>query len=231
MKTKLTVFTLLAFLSSLPIFAQDTLIIAKNYKYKFGVKLISEQSGDYTYDDDGNQLFYFGVQVIRKIKETKSSFESGIYFTNKVKVYNARFTNTYNPTPPYYFYFPLTVYHHYLSIPINYRLDTKTIYFAAGIFGDVPLYHNAREYKEYVDSIVNYGTDRKFSFGWNINLGMEKPISYQFDIFIEARIAVTVSSFKKEDGGFFMTSGNIGPSNVNYGFAVGVNYKWLRKPN
>ncbi len=229
MRTKITTVTFFTLLFSLQCFAQDTLIIAHNDRYKFGVKLISEQSGDYYYDDDGNHLFCFGFQVIRKIKQTKSSLESGIYFNTKARQYGVQFTNNY--PPPDIGYFTLTVYHHYLSIPINYRLDTKTIYFAAGIFGDVPLYHNSRQYKEYVDSIANYGTDRNFYLGWNINFGMEKTISYKLDMFVEARIAVTVSSFKKEDGGFFMTSGNIGSSNVNYGFAVGMNYKLLRKSN
>lgn len=231
MKAKLstlTLFTLLFFTST---FAQDTLITANDHRFKVGVKFNFEKSGDYyyEYDHDGNNVICFGVQAIRKIKQTKSSFESGIYFTTKVKQYSARYTNTYNPTPPYYYNFPLTVYHHYLTIPINYRLDTKSIYFAAGLFGDINLYHNARTNEEYVDSIQHYSTGRNFYLGWNVNLGMEKSISYRMDIYVEARLAVTVSSLKKEDGGFFMTTGNIGSSNVNYGFGVGANYKLGQK--
>jgi hypothetical protein len=235
MKTKLTTSTLTLFVLfySIQSFAQDTIIIAKNFKYKFGVKLISEKSGDYQYDDFinvDNHVFCFGFQVIRKIKETKSSFESGLYFITKVKLYEAQYTNQHPPFLPEYLDFTLPIYHHYLNIPVNFRVDTKTIYFAAGIFGDIPLYYNARGYyKEYADSLVNYGTDRNFYLGWNMNLGMEKTISKKLDMFIEARLAVTVSSFKKEDGGFFMTTGNIGSSNVNYGFSVGANYKLERK--
>jgi len=233
MKAKLTTLTLFTLLFALSTFAQDTLITANDNGLKVGIKCNFEQSGDYynEYNSGGNHVIFFGFQAIRKIKKTKSSFESGLYFTTKIKQYSARYTNTHKPTPPYYNNFTMTVYHHYLTIPINYRLDTKSVYFAAGLFGDINLYHNARTYEEYVDSIQHYGTDRKFLIGWNVNLGLEKSISYRMDIFVEARFAVTVSSLKKEDGGFFMTSGNIGSSNVNYGFGVGANYKLGRKSN
>jgi hypothetical protein len=229
MKTKQPILTLIGFLFSMTVLSQDSSIIAHNDRYKFGVKLISEQSGDYYGDDGGNALFCFGFQAIRRIKHTNSSIESGIYFITKTRQYTVRFTNNY--PPPDIGYFILPVYHHYLSIPINYRLDTKTIYFSAGIFGDVPLYHNSRHFKEYVDSIENYGTDRNFYLGWNINLGMEKTISNKLDMFVEARMAVTVSPFKKEEGSFLFNSGGIPPANTNYGFAVGINYKLLRKPD
>jgi len=213
-------------------FSQDTLIIANDHRYKVGIKFNYEKSSSYQYEYDNDDIgvLVFGVQVCRKIKQTKSSFESGIYFTTKAKQYEARFTDSFqNPNPPHYLTFPLTVYHHYLTIPINYRLDTRSIYFSAGLFGDINLYHDARDYKAYVDSIQDYGTDRRFYLGWNVNLGMEKSVSYRMNIFVEARVAVTVSSLKQEDGGFFMTHGSIGSSNVNYGLGVGVNYKLQRK--
>jgi hypothetical protein len=232
MFSKITIATLVSLLFAFPIYSQDTLITANDYKYKIGAKCSIEQNGDYysNLNTDENRFACFGVMVLRRVKQSKSSFESGLYFTTKAVQYNAIATNMFYPIQPYYADFPLMLYHHYLTIPLNYRLDTKTVYFLAGLFTDINLYHNGRHYKAYVDSIENYGTDRNLYLGWNINLGMEKAISYRFNIFIEAKMAVTVSSLKKEDGGFLMTKGNIGYSNMNYGFGVGGNYKLQPKP-
>jgi hypothetical protein len=107
-------------------------------------------------------------------------------------------------------------------------LETKTIYFSAGIFADYLIHHNTRDLKEYADSAYNYGTDRKFSVGYNFNIGLEKSFTKQLSIFVEARLAVTVSS-AKADGGFFLDAGNLGALNTNSGFGIGINYKMLRK--
>ena len=52
--------------------AQDTMLVANDYKYKIGIKLISERTGDKKYEDKNFHVFCGGIQVIRKIKNTKS---------------------------------------------------------------------------------------------------------------------------------------------------------------
>lgn len=227
MQSKLTFLTLFTLLFSFPTFAQDTLIIAKNYKYKLGTKLFSDRSTA-DYSDKSFSAFYGGLQIIKQIKNSKSSFESGIYYNTKAREYIAEiFCLTCNdPTYHYFFY---NVYYHYLTIPVNYRFDTKSIYFSFGIFADYLLTRTTDD--EYLLNVDKYYVaDRKFFLGYNLNLGIEKSISYHLNIFAETRLAVTVSS-AETNGGFLTETGNLGVSNVSYGFGMGINYKLLRKLN
>jgi hypothetical protein len=231
MRARLFPLTLIALLFSLSAIAQDTLITGKNYKYKFGAKLQSERSiADNSILDNSFGVMCGGLQLIRKIANTKSSFESGIYFNTKAREYYARFLN--ENYAGYYYTASYDVYYHYLSIPVNFRLDTKSIYFSVGVFFDYLLNHTNDERTNYfISRDENYGVDRKFLFGYNLNLGVEKSVSDNISVFMEARIAATVSS-AKTDGGFVLdngTDGNLGHSNINYGFGIGINYKLLRK--
>jgi hypothetical protein len=210
-------------------FAQDTLISATNYKYKFGAKLISERSGNLNDNKKTFPVGCFGFQVVRKIRNSKSAFESGIYLNTKAREYSIAF---YDPLAvfPYYSIYTYDVYYYYLSIPVNFRVETRSIYFSIGAFADY-LITRTTDVEQSISSDKYYGTDRKFLIGYNLNLGIEKAVTYRMNIFAEARSAVTVSSAKINDGGFILNAGNLGNSNINYGFALGVNYKLPGKSN
>ena len=143
-----------------------------------------------------------GLQVTRQLKKSKSSIESGIYLNSKaVALYQNNIL-----------YRAIT---RNISIPINYRFDTKIVYIAAGPFID----YLVREDFSHWEYKNDYS--RKFNVGFNLNLGIEKSISKLFTLMVEGRYSTPLSS-ARTGRGFF------GSSYVNYGFAVGVNYKLLR---
>jgi len=199
MKTILTLLFLFFALCSFQANAHDTISVNNISKYKIGAKFIGERSGDYSLTPQSYTVFSGGIQVIRQLKNSKSSIESGIYLTSKAVAsyaYHELFQN--------------------ISIPINYRFDTKIIYIAAGPFIDYLVNENFSHGGQHDDN------SRKFNVGGNVNLGVEKSINKSLSLMIEARYAITLSSSSTGRRGFF------GPSYTNYGFAVGVNYRLPR---
>jgi hypothetical protein len=221
---------ILSVLATLTSYAQDTIIYNKN-KYKFGLKMISENSGDNEWEEKTFHVWAGGIQVVRKIENTKYSFESGLYFNTKVKQHSVEYkVEDPNSYPPYRDFLQ-EFYYHYLHVPFNFRLDCRSIYISSGIFGDYLLYRSKWEYEDrFRDSIDFKGEDRKFGFGININTGLETPISQNISLFVEARYAVTITSAKTGKG---LTTDNIHStfSNSNYGFAIGINYGYTKKKN
>ena len=202
--------------------AQDTIVVDNNYTFKIGIKPCAEASADITQRSNGYNTYWqawrVGVQFIRKIiKKSRSSIESGIYYTTKAREYRA----FYYP----YGYSNLIIYTDYLSIPINYRYDTKVIYVTGGIFVDYLVGHTS-EYN--INSIYDYGIDRKLNVGYNIAVGVEKQITRQMNFFAEGILFHTVS-WPKVSAGHKLVESNFKTTYRNYGVAVGLNYKLLYK--
>ncbi len=228
MNTKAIAILVLLFpVVSLKSSGEDTLSVHNNFNYKLGVKLISEQSLDERVINgyENRNVWYGGLQVIRKISESKCSLESGIYLSSKLKDYAAYYHSSFSY--PNGLYVPYTVKYHYLSIPVNFRVDTRLVYVSGGCFIDYLLYHST-DHEYYIDSTENFGTDRKVSLGYNFTLGLEKSFSSSMSVFAEVRFLYTLSQ-PKTDGNFFLNHGTLAPTNSNYGIAFGVNYKLFRK--
>lgn len=203
MKTKLVINLILLFVFfSLHTSAQDTLIISNNFKYKLGVKFIADKSNDYSLISTGSNVISGGIQLVRKIGNTKSSIETGVYeFTKAAGVYESG-----------------GLIYNNISVPLNYRLDTRIVYISGGIYVDYLVSKHSR----YPTFLRNVGQDRKIKFGLNLCLGIEKEINKQLSLLVEARTFNDLTSSKTDKGEFFS------PSYSNNGFAVGVNYKFLQ---
>ena len=211
---KSTVAALVFIFFSIQIFAQDTLIVFNNYKYKVGIKLISEESGNPSISNETFPVYNIGVQIIRRIKQSKFSFESGIYYTNRA--FKNTYARTYISGQTYFAHEP--EYYHYLNIPVNIRFDTKLLYYSIGFYGEHFLF-NSTEHEENNDSAIYIGSIRKINVGVDFIIGLEKNINTDLNFFVEARTCNNLTSFILE------YSSRDYPSFVNYGFAIGINYK------
>lgn len=219
MKLQLTIFLIITV--SL-IKAQDTILVNNNFKYKLGIKPCTEASADISQRINSTNIYWqayrAGIQFIRKIKKSNSSIETGIYYTTKAKEYSA------------FHYFPygysrLIINSYYLSVPINYRYDTKVIYVAGGLFCDYLIDHSDQYL---INSIYDYGVDRKFNVGYNFAIGVEKQINRTINFYVEGLLFHTVSWPKISDS-HSLIEGNLKTTYRNYGVAVGVNYKFLNQ--
>ena len=222
------IFSFILFLIFSYAHSQDTLILRKDYKYKIGAKLISETS-DYHISLGRVNVFAAGIQFIRRMGASNSSIETGLYINTRGVNYEGSYENTLYPPPPFMFISPVTYRYHYLSVPINYRIDTKVIYMSTGIIIDQLLLHSKNRDVETGD-IIGYGEDRKLLIGYNFNLGLEKPVTNEISVFVEGRFAATISSLKT-DGGLILTSEVFDPSGYNWGFGIGFNYIWKHNQN
>lgn len=108
-----------------------------------------------------------------------------------------------------------------MMIPINYRYDSKVLYYFIGVFADYNVQMDTSDPNYTIWQTLNYV--RKFNFGINLGVGIEKPINKYFNILVETRCIFNESSligFRRdpifEPSGFY-----------NLGFAIGVNYKFL----
>ncbi len=194
-------------------FAQDTIIVNNNYKYKIGAKFIAERSSPDIYSDDSYPVYSGGLQIIRKIAHTRFGVETGLYFYNK-----ATRNYFYQTLGGQSNYFSLVYYYHNLSLPVSFRYDTKLLYFSVGGYADYLLNTSGQEFLDSDSVIVVNMDDRKWNFGVNINVGMEKNINTLFNFFVEARYLFNFTSSPLEDGDLY------GSAIKNYGFAVGLNY-------
>ena len=193
--------------------AQDTLIVCNNYKFKMGVKSIFEQSISLgRANSESHAANGGGIQVINKLGKSKSSIETGIYYTTKVDESDYYISTGIESADKYTF----TIPYHYLTVPISYRFDTKVFYFTGGFFVDYLISKNVEG--KYLDYYLNH--ERKLNFGSILTLGLEKAVSKNLSVFVEGRYSITWSSSKTN----ISTSGY-----SNYGIAVGINYKVLRK--
>jgi len=192
------------FLFSLPFIGvaqNDTLIINNNYKWKVGVKGLFEKSGIPVLAPIETNVYNFGASLVYKLGTSKSSIESGVFSLNRK--FNIIDENVQRN----------------IQIPFKYRLETKIIYLNIGIYGSYLLYKN-------VGSFVG-GSDRKFNLGYTGALGIEKNISKQFSIFVEAEFSTDLTSASNKNS--FFDFGVSTPYYENYGFSIGVNYKVSKK--
>lgn len=187
----------------------DTLIVANNYKFKIGIKGLFEKSGVPNLTPETKPVYNFGIQGIYKIGNTKSSIETGVYH------YTRSFDSQYKDINSSYYILNEITYRS-IHIPINYRLDTRIIYFSLGFHTDYIYNLEADNFSEY---IKNGFEKKKITMGYNGSIGLEKNISPQFSFFVEAVSSVDITSIHNK-GDFKL---------VNYGFAIGVNYKILKK--
>ena len=192
--------------------AQDTIIVNNNFKFKVGVKVSNEGTSDIMYDDNHHWVVYGGgLQLIGKMNKTRSCFETGVYYTTKAKDYDS------------YNYDRRAVFTQYICVPVNYRYESKVIYISGGIFFD----YLVNRFSRYpISSIPGYGVDRKFMVGFDVEIGVEKQISRTMNFYVEGKLFDTVSSPKKGGGGLIVN--NFRTTYRNYGFSIGVNYKFLR---
>ena len=211
---KTTVAALVFIFYSNQLLAQDTLIVVNNHKYKVGIKLISEEAGDPSISNETFPVYNIGVQIIRRIKQSNFSFESGIYYTNRAL--ENTYYRTYISGQKYFVREPN--YYHYLNIPVNIRFDTKLLYYSFGFYGEHFLF-TSTEHEENNDSAIYIGTIRKINFGVDFIIGLQKNMSNDLSFFVEARASNNLTSFLLE------YSSRDFPSFVNYGFAIGINYK------
>lgn len=197
MRNLLFIFSLLTCLAS---FGQDTTIVFNNYKYKIGAKILVDHSGDLTLTDDASFVTSGGIQVVRRFGQTRSSLESGLYMMTKAVGKN----------------YERIVFRN-ISVPINYRFDTKVFYVAGGPFVD---YLISRENPtEYAETLY---TDRDLNFGFNLTLGIEKSMGKHYNLLVEFHHINNLTSYRTTNGEF------LSQSFINNGFSIGVNYKLLK---
>jgi hypothetical protein len=177
--------------------SQDTLIVSDNYKFKIGGKFISEKSGDATFSPDYYQTYSGGFHVIKRIKKSKLSVESGLNYHNKVYDISYLIQDT---TFPFIRYYNLPISCHNLSIPICLRYDTKLFYFSIGFYTDYLFSTNVLD--GYNNLNIGYIRDanapRKINFGTISTIGLEKQFVNQFSFFVEARLLQNVLTTKKK---------------------------------
>ncbi len=187
-------------ITSIHVHGQDTIVVFNNYKYKLGSKVLVSHSTDYTFTDDATFVTSGGLQIVRRFGNSKSSLESGVYMMTKAvdrQLSRILFRN--------------------LTIPINYRYDTKVFYVAGGLYADYLIgRQNAREE---LSSLYN---DRKFNVGFNFISGVEKSINKHLTLLIEGHYFINLTSYR-----------SAGPEGLefgirNIGFSIGLNYKVLR---
>lgn len=204
-------------------YAQDTLVNSNNYKYKIGTKFIPEKSCDLAISSNAYQVYSFGFQVIDRVKHSRFSFETGFYYYNRAL--DVTFSQVYVGLTNFY---SMPYYYHTVSLPVNVRYDTKLFYFTTGVYTDYLLSsHPQHELNSSnfinADSIKIYkGTDRKYNFGINIAVGLEKQINKYLNFFVEGCLLSNLTStwLGKKVGTFNLT---------NYGFSIGINYKILNE--
>ena len=194
------IFAFILVLISSSSFGQDTTIVYNNFKYKCGANFNINYSNDYSLVPDGSTVVSGGFQVVRKFKKSKSSIESGIYLMSKAVGQSYDYNR---------------VVYRNLDIPINYRYDTKVIYISVGIYLDYLLW------KEYNQLPPSYMPDRILNIGYNLTLGIEKPINKHLNLLIDGHILNNITHSKPDYKLF-------APSYTNYGFAIGINYKLLK---
>lgn len=191
----------------------DTFIIANNYKFKIGVKgLFGETSSSVT--PETKPVYNFGLQGIYKIGKSKSSIESGLYYdTRSIDLYYKDINSSV--------YFLNEITYKSLHIPLNYRLDTRIIYFSLGFYVDYLFNIKADNISEYnLSKHKEHNVGRgNFIIGYNGSIGLEKTISSQFCFFVEAVTSKDITPVRNKDD----------LQLVNYGFAIGVNYKILKQ--
>lgn len=192
----------------------DTLIIANNYKFKIGVKGLFQKSKLPALTPETKPVYNFGIQGIYKIGKSKSYVESGLYY------YTRSFDSQYKDVTSsgYVLYVLNEITYRSLYIPVNYRLDTRIIYFSLGFYVDYLFNIKADNLSKYKEDNFD---DRSFIVGYNGSIGLEKSISSQFSFFVETGSSVDITSIHNNNNNQFQF--------VNYGFAIGVNYKILKQ--
>jgi len=220
-KTRLflfSIFCLTAFNSN----SQDTTFYINDYKIKLGLKLTAEKC-NYDFEEGGYRLFSGGIQLVERIKASCSSFETGLYLLPTATRYSKNYIYTDPLGNIYNQHFDFDIEYYYLTIPINYRFETRLFYFSGGLFFNNLLFRYG-EYLTYTDSIEYYKTDRKINWGWILTVGLEKHVSDNINLFVEGKYVNTISSFKT-DGNFILNNNSLEASFTNYGISIGFNYK------
>ncbi len=186
--------------SSINVCGQDTLIVFNNYKYKIGGKLLVDHSMDGSLSGESSFVTSGGLQVVRRFGNSKSSLESGAYLMSKASGSD----------------FSRIIFRN-LTIPINYRYDTRVFYIAGGPFVDYLV--GRKNSNEELSTTYN---DRKLNLGFNLTVGIEKSISKQLNLLVEAHHFNNLTSYRTTHRGYFSQSF------VNNGFSIGLNYKLLQ---
>lgn len=216
---KLLIIILFIFTSKILCAQFDTLFVYNNYRFKTGIKLLMQKS-QWTITPTSIPVYNYGIQGVYKLGNSKSSLESGIYS------YKRKMEYPYiNPSINANWMREITFTN--IHVPLKYRLDTKTIYFTIGVYGEYLLLTKADFLEDYYQTSSK---DRKFNMGYIYSLGFEKPISTHFCLFIEGTVSANLSSMKADDD-FLSYRSSRYEQIVNYGVALGINYKIPTKRN
>ncbi|MBI3502446.1 MAG: hypothetical protein HY063_11705 [Bacteroidetes bacterium] len=208
--------------------SQDTIIVTDNYKFKIGGKFISEKSGDRAISPEMYPAYSGGIQIIDRIKKSNFSLESGLYYYNNV------YENSYfipDTAFPFGRYYTLPISYHNLSLPICLRYDTRLFYFSIGFYTDYLFSTSVLDgYSKQGNGFIrDASADRKINFGTISAIGLEKQFTKQFSFFVEARLLQNILSTKVDAAHHLFPNHSTFPNIVNYGFALGLNYKILCK--
>jgi hypothetical protein len=114
--------------------------------------------------------------------------------------------------------------YHNLSLPLSLRFDTKIIYLTAGAYIDYLINRTTARNGDFEDMVQYHSTDRKLNLGMIFTMGLEKQFSKTMSFFVEGRVLENLTP-SKENLDFTQT----GFGYFNSGFAVGINYKFLKK--
>ena len=184
-------------------YAQDAYTAANHSKYKIGAKFIAERSGNFALTNSTRPVCSGGFQVIRQLKKSKLSIESGVYLNTKAIVGNE-------------FIGPGHTVSRHISVPVNGRFDISVDYFSIYISGG-PFIDYMVEEDRYQWN--NYFLTRKLGAGCNINIGLERLITKSLSVLVEGRYAATLTPT------YTNSINEIDLNYVNYGIAIGLNYK------
>ena len=188
----------------IPANAQDSIAAKHQSTYKIGVKCIYERSGDFSMANGTHLVFSGGIPIVLQLKKSRFSIETGIYLRTKA------IADDENNHAHY-------IISNYINFPVNFRFDLKARYLSAYISGGPFFEYLVRQH------FYNwpYSPDaRKENAGFNLNIGVEMPITKSMNVFVEGCYEGTLgSSFMDINHDEFR------PGYINYGVAVGVNYK------
>lgn len=160
----------------------------------------------------------FGVSIKRKLGNNLH-FETGIYKITRAT--DQPFLISYYGQYPTGASIPF--YYHHLSFPINFSYETRLFYFTGGPYAEFLVFETSdlvTDNNEMIVVIPYSINDRKFNFGINLNIGLEKSINKYLNFLVEGRASHNSLNTQKNPN-----SNNY--KFKNYGLAVGVNYKFL----
>ncbi len=203
MPTRLLFLCLLICFKFHGLFALDSLAKTKP-KLIIGAKTIWEKSGPYSLVPWTYPVYSGGLQIIKPLNFWLLQFETGLYL-------NSRAISNYDQNPIQFGVNYSYIYFRYISIPVNFRVNTKYFYVSAGPNAEYLVRVNKKHWNNYDATNIN-----KLELGINANAGLHWTFKKKVTVFVEGRFSQTYVSPPDN----FVQDINF----RNFGVGAGLNY-------